>query len=45
MNKQTVLSFIKDVGIVPIVRTSSAESAVRAVEAIYAGGIRQRRSP
>jgi 2-dehydro-3-deoxyphosphogluconate aldolase/(4S)-4-hydroxy-2-oxoglutarate aldolase len=40
MDKQTVLSFIKDVGIVPVVRTSSAESAVRAIEAIYAGGIR-----
>jgi len=40
MNKETVLSFIRDVGIVPVVRTSSAESAVRAVEAIYEGGIR-----
>lgn len=40
MDKQTVLSFIRDVGIVPVVRTSSAESAVRAIEAIYAGGIR-----
>lgn len=40
MNKETVLSFIRDVGIVPVVRTSSAESAVKAVEAIYEGGIR-----
>jgi 2-dehydro-3-deoxyphosphogluconate aldolase/(4S)-4-hydroxy-2-oxoglutarate aldolase len=40
MDKQTVLSFIRDVGIVPIVRTSSAESAVRTIDAIYAGGIR-----
>jgi 2-dehydro-3-deoxyphosphogluconate aldolase/(4S)-4-hydroxy-2-oxoglutarate aldolase len=40
MNKETVLSFIKDVGIVPVVRTSSAESAIKAVEAIYEGGIR-----
>lgn len=40
MKKQKVLSFIQDVGIVPIVRTNSAESAIRAVEAIYAGGIR-----
>ncbi len=40
MDKQTVLSFIRDVGIVPVVRTSSAESAVKAIEAIYAGGIR-----
>lgn len=40
MDKQTVLSFMKDVGIVPVVRTSSAESAVKAIEAIHAGGIR-----
>lgn len=40
MNKETVLSFIRDVGIVPVVRTSSAESAIKAVEAIYEGGIR-----
>ncbi len=40
MNKQTILSFIRDVGIVPIVRTSSAESAIRAVDAIHSGGIR-----
>lgn len=40
MNKQIVLSFIRDVGIVPVVRTSSKESAVKAIEAIYAGGIR-----
>lgn len=40
MNKQTVLSFIRDVGIVPVVRTTSAESAIRSIEAIYNGGIR-----
>jgi 2-dehydro-3-deoxyphosphogluconate aldolase/(4S)-4-hydroxy-2-oxoglutarate aldolase len=40
MDKQTVLSSIKDVGIVPVVRTPSAESAVKAIEAIHAGGIR-----
>ncbi len=40
MNKQTVLSFIRDVGIVPVVRTATAEGAIRAIEAIYAGGIR-----
>ncbi len=40
MDKQTVLSFIRDVGIVPVVRTTSADTAVRAIEAIYAGGIR-----
>jgi len=40
MDKQQILSFIKDVGIVPVIRTPSAESAIRTVEAIYAGGIR-----
>ena len=40
MNKQTILSSILDIGIVPVVRTNSAENAVRAVEAIYRGGIR-----
>ncbi|MCW5978737.1 MAG: bifunctional 4-hydroxy-2-oxoglutarate aldolase/2-dehydro-3-deoxy-phosphogluconate aldolase [Bryobacteraceae bacterium] len=40
MDKQTILSFVKDVGIVPVVRTSSAESAIKSIEAIYAGGIR-----
>jgi 2-dehydro-3-deoxyphosphogluconate aldolase/(4S)-4-hydroxy-2-oxoglutarate aldolase len=40
MKKETVLSFIRDVGIVPVVRTPSAESAIRAIEAIYRGGIR-----
>jgi 2-dehydro-3-deoxyphosphogluconate aldolase / (4S)-4-hydroxy-2-oxoglutarate aldolase len=40
MTPKQILSFITDVGIVPIVRTSSAESAIRSVEAIYNGGIR-----
>jgi 2-dehydro-3-deoxyphosphogluconate aldolase/(4S)-4-hydroxy-2-oxoglutarate aldolase len=40
MTKETVLSFIRDVGIVPVVRTSSAESAIQAIDAIYQGGIR-----
>lgn len=40
MDKQTILSFIKDIGIVPVIRTNSAESAVKAAEAIYRGGIR-----
>src|SRR5437016_10942407 len=40
MTSQQILSFIKDIGIVPVVRTSSAEGAIRAVEAIYRGGIR-----
>ena len=29
-----------DIGIVPVVRTTSAESAIKAIEAIYRGGIR-----
>jgi len=40
MTKGQILSFIKDIGIVPVVRTSSAESAVKAIGAVYAGGIR-----
>jgi len=40
MTKDTILSFIKDIGIVPVVRTASADSAIRAIEAIYRGGIR-----
>jgi 2-dehydro-3-deoxyphosphogluconate aldolase/(4S)-4-hydroxy-2-oxoglutarate aldolase len=40
MTKQQTLSFMIDTGIVPVVRTSSAEDAIRAIEAIYAGGIR-----
>jgi 2-dehydro-3-deoxyphosphogluconate aldolase/(4S)-4-hydroxy-2-oxoglutarate aldolase len=40
MKKQTVLSYIMDVGIVPIVRVTSAESAIKSIEAIYSGGIR-----
>jgi 2-dehydro-3-deoxyphosphogluconate aldolase/(4S)-4-hydroxy-2-oxoglutarate aldolase len=40
MTKDQILSFISDVGIVPVVRTSSAESAVQAIDAIYRGGIR-----
>lgn len=40
MTRKEILSFITEVGIVPVVRTNSAESAVKAVEAIYAGGVR-----
>jgi len=40
MTRQQVLSSIIDIGIVPVVRTTSAETAIRAVEAIYEGGIR-----
>jgi len=40
MKKNEVLSAIIEIGIVPVVRTDSAESAIRAIEAIYRGGIR-----
>src|SRR5438477_1132075 len=40
MTPQQILSFIRDIGIVPVVRTSSAESAILAIEAIYRGGVR-----
>src|SRR5574340_482580 len=40
MTRKEVLSFIVEVGIVPVVRTTSAESAILAIEAIYRGGIR-----
>src|ERR687884_1106555 len=40
MQKNAILSAIIDIGVVPVVRTSSAESAIRSIEAIYRGGIR-----
>ena len=40
MTSKEILAFITEVGIVPVVRVASAESAVKAVEAIYKGGIR-----
>ena len=40
MKSKEILQFITDVGIVPVVRTSSAETAVQAVEAMYRGGVR-----
>ena len=40
MNRHRILTAITDIGIVPVVRTSSAESAIKAIEAIYKGGIR-----
>ena len=39
MTKEKILSIIREVGLVPVVRTPSAESAVKAIEAIYEGGI------
>jgi len=40
MTKDQILSFIIEIGIVPVVRTSSADGAIKAVDAIYRGGIR-----
>ncbi len=40
MKKNAILRSILEIGVVPVVRTSSAESAIRAIEAVYAGGIR-----
>ena len=40
MDKQAILSAIIEIGVVPVVRTSSAESAIKAIQAIYRGGIR-----
>ncbi len=40
MTKDQILSFIRDTGLVPVVRTSSAEGALKAIDAIYRGGIR-----
>jgi 2-dehydro-3-deoxyphosphogluconate aldolase/(4S)-4-hydroxy-2-oxoglutarate aldolase len=39
MTKQTILSTIREIGLVPVVRTSSADSAFKAIEAIFAGGV------
>jgi 2-dehydro-3-deoxyphosphogluconate aldolase/(4S)-4-hydroxy-2-oxoglutarate aldolase len=40
MTKEKILGAMLEIGIVPVVRTSSAESAIKAIEAIYRGGIR-----
>jgi 2-dehydro-3-deoxyphosphogluconate aldolase/(4S)-4-hydroxy-2-oxoglutarate aldolase len=37
---QEILSFITEIGIVPVVRTATAEAAIRSIEAIYKGGVR-----
>ena len=39
MNKTDVLQRIRDIGLVPVVRAESADQAMRAVEAIKAGGV------
>ena len=40
MTRDAILAAILEVGIVPVVRTESAEGAIRAIDAIYRGGIR-----
>ncbi len=40
MTAQEILAFITEIGIVPVVRTPSAEAAIRSIEAIYSGGVR-----
>src|SRR5437762_3410937 len=40
MTAKEILAFITEVGIVPVVRTASAEHAIKAVEAIFKGGVR-----
>jgi 2-dehydro-3-deoxyphosphogluconate aldolase/(4S)-4-hydroxy-2-oxoglutarate aldolase len=40
MTKQQILSSMIDIGIVPVVRTATAEAAIKSIEAIYRGGIR-----
>src|SRR5450432_3260789 len=40
MTPSAILSSIIETGIVPVVRTESMEGAIRAIEAIYRGGIR-----
>ena len=40
MKREAVLAAIIEIGIVPVVRTESEEGAIRAIEAIYRGGIR-----
>jgi 2-dehydro-3-deoxyphosphogluconate aldolase / (4S)-4-hydroxy-2-oxoglutarate aldolase len=40
MNAKEIFSVITDVALVPVVRASTAEQAMQAVEAIYKGGVR-----
>lgn len=39
MTKHQILSNLLSVGIVPVVRTATAEAAIRSIEALYEGGI------
>lgn len=40
MTSKEILSFITEIGLVPVVRCSSAEGAIETVAALYRGGIR-----
>lgn len=40
MTKEQILSNIIQIGVVPVVRTATAEDAIQAIEAIYKGGVR-----
>ena len=40
MTSRDILGFLTDIGLVPVVRTTSADSAIKAIEAMYRGGIR-----
>jgi 2-dehydro-3-deoxyphosphogluconate aldolase/(4S)-4-hydroxy-2-oxoglutarate aldolase len=39
MNKADVIQQIKDIGVIPVVRASSADEAMRAIDAIRSGGV------
>jgi 2-dehydro-3-deoxyphosphogluconate aldolase/(4S)-4-hydroxy-2-oxoglutarate aldolase len=40
MKHEQIIAAIKDIGVVPVVRTSSAESAIKSIQAVFRGGIR-----
>jgi 2-dehydro-3-deoxyphosphogluconate aldolase/(4S)-4-hydroxy-2-oxoglutarate aldolase len=40
MTQREILSSITEIGIVPVVRTNTAENALKAIDAIYNGGVR-----
>jgi 2-dehydro-3-deoxyphosphogluconate aldolase / (4S)-4-hydroxy-2-oxoglutarate aldolase len=40
MTRDRILATIREIGLVPIVRSASAEQAIEAVEAIYRGGVK-----
>jgi 2-dehydro-3-deoxyphosphogluconate aldolase/(4S)-4-hydroxy-2-oxoglutarate aldolase len=40
MTKKQILDGLIQIGVVPVVRTPTAESAIKSIEAIYRGGIK-----